>query len=760
MRFLDLPHACALLLVGYFGSEATSSPHTGSQTDRILRAATKRSDLYRRSVRITKRFESELAYIDANLLFASQVKVNSQKPILTLEEVEHHLQDVECGDATMKLHFVDTSSARDARFACHDTVGGLIITSHETCNQDGERAVYRVHDVSFAEDGEALELSISRSSWQDAFDTFDISFGHTTENHLYRRHTDFAKVRRKRQDKKIDIPADTPDDKNTATFNLTSSLIDTTFSAESFLAGLEQLVPIPALPIEVGCKLCTTRGRLELTQGAIKIDATQIDLVPDIFQGGDDGKEITSVITGGFMELAATGMGAHLEMFARPKASGAFEIALFQLPILGFVIPGVGKAGAVFEPRVAVNFEISGGFEINYGIDVAVPDNSNIRIELTDIKNSGVNGFPGSTLTPLPFSVNVTDVDILLGLAFKPSIPIGFEFTDKLRAEVTVSMNLPRLDALLSTNAAANCGNQTGSNVTLPSAPYVNTTKSIADGLTALGPLVLVEANMSLTVDVAFAVALPLLPSAFQGVEAGAAIFSTAFPLVTSCVSPEDAFKSLTGIVAAPTSSVYYANATVKASHTTTPCNTTSTTVSATTTCSSTSTRTKTIYAPPAHATTNSSIAAPSYPIKEPPKPTETSTPSSSHVPPSPSSSTSTSSFAATTSILNIPLPSLPPAVTETPTTASTSSIASAASIIFSPPPVASELPPPAPVVSMPTGFLSPSNTSVVPVEQTGVVQFTGAAVPGAEVPRIRWRAFGWQVGVLGMSVMFGVVLV
>lgn len=166
MRFFDLPHACALLLVGYFGSEVVASLHDGPWTDRILRAATKRSDFYRRSMRITKRFESELAYIESTFLsqpgdrivaddlpdengwdsrstFASQVKVSSQKPVLTLEEIEHHLQDVECGVATMKLHFVDTSSARDARSACHGAAGGLIITSHETCNQDGERAVYR-----------------------------------------------------------------------------------------------------------------------------------------------------------------------------------------------------------------------------------------------------------------------------------------------------------------------------------------------------------------------------------------------------------------------------------------------------------------------------------------------------------------------------------------------------------------------------------------------------------------------------------------
>jgi hypothetical protein len=232
--------------------------------------------------------------------------------------------------------------------------------------------IVRVHDVSFADDGESLELSVTESLWQDAFDQFDISFGHTTDDHLFRRHADFSKVRRRRQNFNVDIPGDAPDNITTGTFDLSSELIDTVFPAESFLAGIQELVPIPQLPIEIGCKNCSTRGKLALNQGAIKIDLSQIDLIPDIFQGGDDGKEIGNLVTGGFIELVATGVGARIELFARPKASGAFEVALFPIPILGFAIPGIGQAGASFEPRIAADFDISGGFELTYGIDVTV----------------------------------------------------------------------------------------------------------------------------------------------------------------------------------------------------------------------------------------------------------------------------------------------------------------------------------------------------------------------------------------------------
>jgi hypothetical protein len=167
--------------------------------------------------------------------------------------------------------------------------------------------------------------------WQDAFDQFEISFGHTTEDHLFRRHADFAKIR-KRQNFKVDIPKDTPNGTITGTFDLSSAVIDTVFPAESFLAGIQDIVPIPDLPIEIGCKNCSTRGRLTLNQGAIKIDLSQIDLIPDIFQGGDDGKQIANLVSGGFIELVATGVGARIELFARPKKSGSFEVALFPIP--------------------------------------------------------------------------------------------------------------------------------------------------------------------------------------------------------------------------------------------------------------------------------------------------------------------------------------------------------------------------------------------------------------------------------------------
>ncbi|EUC40949.1 hypothetical protein COCMIDRAFT_40810 [Bipolaris oryzae ATCC 44560] len=554
MHFL---HAL-VVIVATLGNNVDAIAERGleAKPQRILRAATKRSDLYRRGVRITKRFETEMAYVenqnawsDAST-FASQVRVSSQKPVFTLEEYEHHLKAVECGNNAMKLHFVDASSARDAR-AAYGEDGGLIITSHASCNGEGEREVYRITDVSFAEDGEALDLSVKKTTWRQAFDRMDVTFGHTTDDHIVRRHADFAMIRSKRQNR-VAIPQNVSEDVNTALFDLNSEIVDKTFAVKDFLEILGAAVPLPsdlpvAVPIEIGCKRCATTGQLALNQGAFNIDLSQIDLIPDIFQGGDDGKEISSVISGGFVELVATGVGARLDLFARPSANGAFEIALIQLPIAGFVIPGIGNAGAIFEPRIAAEFEVSGGLEVNYGLELNVPDNSRLRVELTNLGASSLVGFQDTTLTPLPVTVNITDVDVTLGLTFKPAIPIGFDFLGQLSAEVTATLDLPRLDAKLSTNIAENCAS--GDNATVPSAPYANNTKQLSPDLIQLGPIALVEANVSISCDLSFDVSIPILPPPFNKVSVARNVFKAEFPLVSECKSPETAFDDASGIV-------------------------------------------------------------------------------------------------------------------------------------------------------------------------------------------------------------------
>jgi hypothetical protein len=284
-----------------------------------------------------------------------------------------------------------------------------------------------VTDFHHPEDDFSLKLSVVESEFSDSFTKFDISFGHTEDAHVYRKHSDFYKTRKRREepamakrfsvpklpkvsipdvpkvsipdvpkvsipdvpkisvpdvpklsipDVSVPVPEDTPEDKTLASFDLSWESIDEPFDISSFMLPVPVPVTTPYinLPLEVGCKECSTTGTLELTQGGFNIDLKQVDLVPD-FIGGKDDKDIFNVITGGFVELSAKDMSAHFDLFARPRESGQFNLHLFTLPVLGFAIPGIGRAGVTPTLELSLDYEFEGpkkAIDLNYGFDLEV----------------------------------------------------------------------------------------------------------------------------------------------------------------------------------------------------------------------------------------------------------------------------------------------------------------------------------------------------------------------------------------------------
>ena len=76
-------------------------------------------------------------------VFASRVQIESDVPILVLEDIEHHLDGVECTDSVIKLSFENKSGAEAVRHACHHENGSYVITSHITCNSEESRSVFK-----------------------------------------------------------------------------------------------------------------------------------------------------------------------------------------------------------------------------------------------------------------------------------------------------------------------------------------------------------------------------------------------------------------------------------------------------------------------------------------------------------------------------------------------------------------------------------------------------------------------------------------
>jgi hypothetical protein len=346
-----------------------------------------------------------------------------------------------------------------------------------------------------------------------------------------------------------------------------------------------------------------------------------------------------------------------------------------------------------------------------------VPDNSKIHIELTDTANSAVTGFSDATVNMLPIVTNATDFDIQLGVAFQPIVPIGFEFSNKLKSEVFVSMNLPRLDAKLSSDIAANCG--TTSNAT---SPYANTTTGEAPGSGTPAPFVLAGANLSVTIDVGVHHSFPLLPP--PPVELGviANVFSTDVPLVKSCT------LTIPGNVAS------------------------------TTTETSTMHHTTIIHATPTTSALSSQLDASDSVTQGSVTLTETWVPHSSLQPlPTTALYVSSTSSAGITTPVPVPdvVSSMSIDVYSSVSCNATISSANSSTTTTTTLSVAE----PVPTVLTSTNFSAPSNASVATGQPSASVQPSSAATHGFETSNLRWGEMGWQIGAIGFGALLGALV-
>jgi hypothetical protein len=75
-------------------------------------------------------------------VFASTVKLHSKNPILFLEEFEDLIMRVQCSHSSIDLTFSSGSACATAIAAWGHIQEAIVVTSHDECNGDGERAVY------------------------------------------------------------------------------------------------------------------------------------------------------------------------------------------------------------------------------------------------------------------------------------------------------------------------------------------------------------------------------------------------------------------------------------------------------------------------------------------------------------------------------------------------------------------------------------------------------------------------------------------
>jgi hypothetical protein len=69
--------------------------------------------------------------------------MSTRLPTVLLEEVEHHIDGIACFDSSIRLHFTGKETLELAYNELSAIDEFFVITSHEGCNNDGERESHR-----------------------------------------------------------------------------------------------------------------------------------------------------------------------------------------------------------------------------------------------------------------------------------------------------------------------------------------------------------------------------------------------------------------------------------------------------------------------------------------------------------------------------------------------------------------------------------------------------------------------------------------
>ena len=73
---------------------------------------------------------------------AARIQMSANKPALALESLEDQIDSIECSVGEAHLSFATFEALQSVYMHFEGVPEFLLITSHDGCNVDGERAIY------------------------------------------------------------------------------------------------------------------------------------------------------------------------------------------------------------------------------------------------------------------------------------------------------------------------------------------------------------------------------------------------------------------------------------------------------------------------------------------------------------------------------------------------------------------------------------------------------------------------------------------
>ncbi|RDW72434.1 putative GPI anchored protein [Aspergillus mulundensis] len=360
---------------------------------------------------------------EGELVFSTTLHVESEWPILRLEDLDTGLDSVSCTASEIQLQFISIAAEENFRSGVEETPEFVIVTSHEGCDLEGERSAHRVTSISANPEGNTITLKSVPIDWHVAFSATKVSFSHMHSSEIQKRNP--TPVKRQ------NVPSPTPsfpvapsevDGLNSTarkTFNVTHPGLQI-YPVDNALAS----EVMPQLPVVVRCKTCTLQGDIQLSKGQFTAgekdeDDSEFDFELD---------EAIEFFTNSSIELLVKQMFSQIELELELASEGPLIELSTALPAIGltpFQIAGVITFGPMIVPEIIITADLEGDVGFSYGFNVTVPDNSRVLIRIPNFNESEITGFEDTTFETLPFETTTEVTSMALSITFQPQILLG-----------------------------------------------------------------------------------------------------------------------------------------------------------------------------------------------------------------------------------------------------------------------------------------------------------------------------------------------
>lgn len=149
-----LPFSLVLLLavalqIPFSLATAVPEPAWKQVPRQLLQASTSLKQLRARDSSFTLTRSAILHYgadagnVPDDFTTVMDVHIQSEQPFLMLEDNEDLLHRVTCGTSSMRLEFASDQIFEDSKDELSKLQNSIVVTSHDGCNEDGARAVFR-----------------------------------------------------------------------------------------------------------------------------------------------------------------------------------------------------------------------------------------------------------------------------------------------------------------------------------------------------------------------------------------------------------------------------------------------------------------------------------------------------------------------------------------------------------------------------------------------------------------------------------------